>query len=539
MTRTETPNDRLEAEPLPGSQRESEPSDAPGARGSFLTHAAIYGFGSLALQAATVLLVPVYTQCLKPAQFGVLEVLTRVGEILSICLLVHGVRMAGFTFYCQAPTEPGRKRTAATILITPMILLVAFGLVAAGFSPLLARLIGIDDPGLVAFAILMVIAEGTTVAPLALIQARVESSFFILIMAMMFCLRVGLTVFLVVFLQWGLWGVLMASTATSLAFGALLTGRELRRSPLVVDVKKLREILAFALPFVPAGLCNLVMHSGDRFFLISYYGADEVGVYSLGYRLATAVGMFSAGPLGQVWAARVFDAFLRPDAPVFVGRICTRILAAYLFMGIGVCLFDEDLIAILAMPSYHNATAVVAPITLAYFFWSAANLMDAPIWVRRRSGLKPWIFFLSGLVTVGLYLWLIPAYGALGAAFATLVGLIVHCGATFVVSQRLIRVQYEFGRVFAMLALAIALVAAEHYTEPGVIGLAQKAALWAAWPVLLWFTGVVTQEEKTFVLTASLRIRAWLGRCLPNGKRRALGKGNRPGENVREGSICP
>jgi O-antigen/teichoic acid export membrane protein len=306
-----------------------------------------------------------------------------------------------------------------------------------------------------------------------------------------------------------------------------------------VDVKKLREVLAFALPFVPAGLCSLVMHSGDRFFLIGYCGADEVGLYALGYRLATAVGMFSAGPLGQVWAARVFDAFQRPDASVFVGRVCTRILAAYLFMGMGVCLFDEDLIAILAMPAYHDATAVVAPITLAYFFWSAANLMDAPIWVRRRSGLKPWIFFLSGLTTVGLYLWLIPAHGALGAALATLVGLIVHCGATFVVSQRLIRVRYEFGRVFAMLALAIALVAAEHFTEPGVIGLAQKLALWMIWPVLLWFTGVVTSEEKAFVLATCVRIRDWLGRYLHAERRREAREGNRPAESAREGSVCP
>jgi O-antigen/teichoic acid export membrane protein len=539
MTRDGTCTDRLEAESLPAQQRDLNPCDAPRAKGSFLTHAAIYGFGSLALQAATVLLVPVYTQCLKPAEFGVLEVLTRVGEILSICLLVHGVRMAGFTFYCQAQGEPERERTAATILLTPMILLVACGLMAAGFSPYLGRLIGIEDSGLVAFAILMIIAEGMTVAPLTLIQARVESGYFIFIMAMMFCLRLALTVLLVVFMQWGLWGVLMASTATSLAFGVLLTWRELRRSPLVLDLKKLREILIFALPFVPAGLCNLVLHNGDRFFLMRYCGADEVGLYALGYRLAMAVGMFSAGPLLQVWAARVFDAFQRPDASVFVGRVCTRILAVYLFAGIGACLFDEDLIAILAMPSYHGATALVDPLTLAYFFWSAANLLDAPIWVRRRSGLKPWIFFLSGSATLGLYVWLIPSYGALGAACATLAGLMVHCAVTFVVSQRLFHVQYEFGRLFVMLGLAIAMVAAEHYTGPGAIGFAQKAALWTAWPLLLWFTGVVTQEEKTFVLTACLRAWAWLGCCLTIGRRRPLCEGGHPGDEVREGGICP
>jgi O-antigen/teichoic acid export membrane protein len=439
--------------------------------------------------------------------------------------------MAGFTFYCQAPSEAERKRTAATILIAPMVLLVACGLAAEGFSSHLARLIGIEDSGIVAFAILMIIAEGTTVAPLSLIQARVESGYFIFIMALMFCCRLGLTVLLVVFLHWGLWGVLMASTATSLAFGAMLTWRELRRSILVLDLKKLWEVLAFALPFVPAGLCNLVIHNGDRFFLMRYCGADEVGLYALGYRLAMAVGMFSAGPLLQVWAARVFNAFQRPDASVFVGRVCTRILAVYLFMGIGVCMFDEDLIAIVAMPSYHDATALVNPLTLAYFFWSTANLMDAPIWVTRRSGLKPWIFLFSGSATFGLYVWLIPTFGARGAACATLIGLVVHCAATYVVSQRLLRVKYEFGRLLAMLALAMAVVSIEHFTEPGLVGVLQKAGLWVVWPLALWVFGAVTQEEKTFLLAACLKAGTWLRRCLPGARRQPVYQGT-PGDNV-------
>ncbi len=534
-----TSTESLEGKLLPGSQPESGSSDASQARGSFLTHAAIYGIGSLALQAATVLLVPLYTQCLKPAEFGVLEVLTRVGEIFSICLLVHGVRMAGFTFYCQAEDEAERKRTAATIVIAPMFLLVVCGLAAEAFSSNLAHLIGIDDAGVVAFAILMIIAEGTTVAPLSLIQARVESSYFIFVMAMMFCCRLGLTVFLVVFLHWGLWGVLMATTATSLIFGVILNWRELRRSTVALDWTRLWEVLAFSLPFVPAGLCNMVIHNGDRFFLMRYCGADAVGIYALGYRLAMAVGMFSAGPLCQVWAARVFDAFRRDDAAVFVGRVCTRILAVYLFVGIGVCLFDEDLIGILAMPSYHDATALVNPLTLAYFFWSAANLMDAAIWVRRRSGLKPWIFFFSGSVTLGLYVWLIPLYGALGAACSTLLGLMTHCVVTYFVSQRLFRVEYEFGRLAAMLSVAIAVVVAEHFTQPGAIGLAQKAGLWAVWPMAIWVAGVVTAEEKAFLLAAVLRVRGWLGHAVARGNGRGLSKVNPPRDTPREGGVFP
>ncbi len=51
---------------------------------SFLKHAAVYGFGTLLLQAASVVLLPLYTRYLTPADYGTLEILNRVGQVLGI-----------------------------------------------------------------------------------------------------------------------------------------------------------------------------------------------------------------------------------------------------------------------------------------------------------------------------------------------------------------------------------------------------------------------------------------------------------------------
>ena len=203
----------------------------------------------------------------------------------------------------------------------------------------------------------------------------------------------------------------------------------------------------------------------------------------------------------------MYSAFARPDAAKYVGQACTRILAAYVFVAMGICILDEDLIFVLATPSYSSATKVVMPVTLAYFFWHAANLLDAPLWVFRRTSVKPWIFAISASVTVALYVWLIPSHGGCGAAYATLAGLAVHCGITLLASQRVFPVRYEFGRLAPMLALAIALTLVSQTSVPGLQGLPCRLALWAAWPVILWCAGVVTSEEKSIVRAACSRIR--------------------------------
>jgi O-antigen/teichoic acid export membrane protein len=259
----------------------------------------------------------------------------------------------------------------------------------------------------------------------------------------------------------------------------------------------------------------MFLHNGDRFFLMKYAGADELGLYALGYKVALVVGMLSTGPLSQVWTARMYDAFDLPDAARVVGRVCTRILSAYVFVGLGVCLFQREVIRVLAASSYHGATAVIAPVTLAYFFWTLSNLMDAPLWVRRRSSLKAWIVFASAAVTMGLYAWLIPLYGARGAACATLLSLVVHCGFTFLVSQRVFRVDYEFGRITLMLIVAVALLVAARGAAPGIVGLAEKAVLWLAWPVCLWWCGIVSRQEKCLVRSNLRRAWGWLGHARP------------------------
>jgi len=489
----------------------------PRADKPFLMHAIIYGLGALALQAASVVLVPLYTRCLTPAEFGVLEMLNRIGEVFYLCLVANGIRLAAFTFYCQAKSDQERKRTAATVLYAPMIVLLGCGLLAAAIAPFLDLLTGIDDSTIVVFAIVVALLDGITMVPLALMQARVESAYYVTATAAMFCFRVTFNIVAVAGLGWGVWGVLGASAATSAVFGAILTWHELRKASFLPDMKKLKDVLRFALPFVPVGLCGMLLHNGDRFFLMSFSGADEVGLYALGYKVALVIGLLSTGPLCQVWTAKMFDAFELPSAPAAVGRVCTRILAAYLFVGTGVCIFQDELIRVLAARGYRGATAVIGPVALAYFFWALSNLMDAPLWVRRRSDLKPRIIFASASVTLGLYAWLIPPYGAQGAAYATLIGMVVHCGITFAVSQRVFCVEYEFRRLAVMLAAAVALTLASRWMPRGIPGMVGQLALWAAWPALLWWGDIVTTSEKTMILAACSRARHWIG-CLAPGR---------------------
>jgi O-antigen/teichoic acid export membrane protein len=483
---------------------------------SFLKHASVYGAGNALLQVAGMVLLPVYTRHLTPSDFGALEAVSRLGAVLPVLLLSNGLRQATFNFDRQAENDSERGRAVGTALA------LAVGLVAVAAAPVMAAAgpidawLGIGDVSLLRLAFLAALAELLTVVPLAATQARLESSVYVRVLSGLFLAKLGLSVLTVVVLGWGAWGVLAASAATSGAFGVGLTLRELARPGVRPDGATFRAMAAFGLPFVPGGLGFFLLHSGDRFFLLQTAGPAALGVYAVGYRLATLVGTFSRDPLQQVWAARMYDVARAPEAAAVFGRAATRILACYLFLAVGLSLFQDEVTRAVAGPSYAAAAGVVSPVLLAYAFQSAADLMDAGFYVRRRTGRKLAVTLASTAVMLALYAALIPSHGAMGAAIATLGGFAFHAAATWSVSRRVLPVSYEWGRLAAMLGLGLSVAAAGRALPVAVWAVPMKGALWASWPLTLWTAGVVSPVEKGVVRSDVRQALAGLRRLIPD-----------------------
>lgn len=474
---------------------------------SFLRHAAVYGLASLLVQAGGFVLLPVYLCCLGPGDYGVLEVVGRLAETVGTLLLFGGFRQALMTFYQQAPDEAARRRVAGAAFVLVVGSCVVGGAAALAFGSSLGAWLaprvsgegGPLDPWLIRLAILGILLEPLSLVPLGLLQARVESSRYVAVVVGQFLVRVGLSVLLVRFLGWGVAGALAATAATGALFGVALTARELARGVAWPDRGQLRAMIAFALPMLPGGLCFFVLHHGDRFFLLRSCSAAEVGLYALGYKLAMVVGVFSLNPLYMVWSSHMYRAAQRGDGPIVFGRVFARILAAYLFVGLGLCLFAREAVLLLGGERYAEAVAFVPVVVLACFCQCAASLMDAGLYVKRRTGLKLGVTALTTLVMLALYAGLIPAWGGTGAALATLGGFAFLALATWVVSQRAYRVSYPWPRVAGTLALAVLLWAVGQALPASAWSVAPKAALLLSAPLIAWFAGLVSADEKLAV----------------------------------------
>ncbi|MEO5885856.1 MAG: flippase, partial [Candidatus Limnocylindrales bacterium] len=194
-----------------------------------------------------------------------------------------------------------------------------------------------------------------------------------------------------------------------------------------------RRLLLASWPLILSGVFNAINLRADQLMLGVMSGPEEVGTYA------------AAARLSEVWyfvpaaiAASVFPAMVRAhagDRPSFdrwMGRLYDLLIALALPIAIGVSLLAGPLVGILYGPDY----AASAPI-LAIHVWAGPFVfLGAALsrWLIAEDRLRFSLVRHSAgaIVNIGLNLVLIPAYGGLGAAIATLVSYAVASfGACF------------------------------------------------------------------------------------------------------------
>jgi O-antigen/teichoic acid export membrane protein len=103
-------------------------------------------------------------------------------------------------------------------------------------------------------------------------------------------------------------------------------------------------------------------------------------------------------------------------------------------------------------PAYHIATPVIPTIALSILFYGLYNYITLGVGLKRKTWLAVIFTSSAALLNVGLNFYLIPLYGSMGAALATLIAYFTLVIIAYIVNQRLYPIPYEIGKLsFALL----------------------------------------------------------------------------------------
>jgi O-antigen/teichoic acid export membrane protein len=456
-------------------------------------HSAIYGLGGLVSRILAVLLLPLYTRYLTTSDYGQIETLIALVTVLTI-VLQFGISSAFFRFYFDAEDDAGRRLVLRTSFWFTMTMATLGLVVVAALATPIAQWL-FHDAGatnLVRASAVALWAQLNYMQLTNLFRVEERSVAFVLASLTNILITVGATLVLVVALDKGPLGVIVGNFTGTLVVYLALLGYRREQLGLQMSRPLLRQMNHFGLPLVPSALLLWVTNFSDRFFLVKLTDTSEVGLYSVGVRVASAMVLLLTA-FRMAWPAFAYSIKNDDEARQTYAWVLTYLVLVSTWIATGLTLLSPWIVDWLTTPKFASASRVVGPLAFAAVSFGGYIVLAIGIGRARRTQFNWVITGVAALVNVVLNLTLIPPYGMMGAAIATAAAYTVMFVGMAWWSQRVFPVPYQWRRVVTAAAAGIALSAAGKLVGGG---LPVAVALSVLYPLALLPLGFYLPAER-------------------------------------------
>ena len=484
----------------------------------FFRDGALYAFAGVATQGIAFLLFPFFAHLFHPRDYGTIDLLGVLGSLALLTLTVEVVQGLG-RHYVEAD-KSGRRAYASTAFIFSVVVYSVFAVVVAlAASPLTDLLLGDDvDPGLMQLQAAIIWCNGLLYVAQDLFRWRLQPRRFASVAIAVAAITTASSAVYVLALDWGVAGAL-AGQLTGAAVGLVIALYWSRDAfGLVFEDQRLREMLAYSAPLVPASIGVFFNGFADRLAIQWGMTLADVGVYGVAYRLSLVVALTLIGFQGALMPL-VLSRHELAQTRVDVGRIFRLFCAMALGVTLLVSVFADEMLRVLTSSDYYAAADIV-PLVVGGAFLAGMYIFAPGLPIAKRTGALATTTILAGALNAVLAFSLVKPLGIAGAAAATLFSSLVGFSLQMWMSQRLWHVRHAWGRIAAATAAIAVLtgagVALPVATEEPVAALAKLAL--AALGIGLLMVLLVDGDERAFARDLIRRTRGALA-----ARRSALG----------------
>lgn len=465
-------------------------------------HALIYGTGILLGKAVGFFLIPLYTHFLKPKDYGILELLDLTGYIIAY-ILGLGLDSALLRYYSLFEDDKDKRAVISTAFLLQLVLsMLLFFLLYNSRYYLSSCILG-STIYVSLFPILFVslfLASLNGLLKVAL-RAQQKSMEFTLVSVIYTAVALSLNILFVAFLKLGIKGILYSTAITSALSLLYLIPRIITYCGLSFHLSKLKRMLKYGVPLVPAGIFVFILNWSDRYVLRLYCDMDIIGLYSLGYKIGMIVAFLIAGSFHLIWSAYMFEVQKKDNAKEIYARVTTYFILLICTLGLAISIFSREIILIMADSAYLNAHKVVPLIVLAMTFMTTDNVFRTGILLRGKTVYLAISTALAAIINIALNFLFIPNYGMMGAALATSISFFIYSIVILFFAQRAYYINFEFLRLSKIALAAIitfglsSFVSIENLSASIIV----KSCVLCIFPVLLYISRLLLEEEAVFI----------------------------------------
>ncbi len=440
----------------------------------------IYGFSSVLARFINYLLVPFHTDVFSTARYSIVGLVYAAITFLNV-IIQMGMESA-YLRYAEDRAEASNlfKTIQLTLLATSTFIVGVLWLSMPYTLPLLN--LGDDTTGIFVMMLGILWFDTLSIVPMAELRLVRRSVTFASLKTLHVVLNVGLNFYLILGLGFGIEAVFVANLVASIIMTVLVwfSTAELWRGKWKREW--LGTIFVFGLPFIPAGLGHATNEMLDRFLLNNMDPANSQRLYGDGVMPEDVVGIYNACYKLAVFMLLMVQMYRMAWQPFFMRHSkdedsASLFSRAFIFFNtfaavayLIVSLFREQIVAInvpvlnatIINSSYWEGLEIVPLLLWAYWFQGWYINFSSGIFIKEKTAVLYKITLLGAGITLAVNLVLIPLYGMMGSAAATLASYGVMAFVMGIYSKRVMHVEYHLPASFGLMVLCAAVV----YLEP-------------------------------------------------------------------------
>lgn len=419
----------------------------------------IYSLGSILPRIASFFLLPLYTRYLSPADFGIVQSMLVFSTIIMVFFSL-AMDNSIYRLYYENNSEESKRNLLGTIFISIFFVSLVLTSALFIFNKFTSQVFQtIPFFPYYAYSILFSFFNIFGIIPRIYFQLKEKPEVFITISIVQFIFATGLILYFVVAKNEGATGMLkgqMIGAIFMVPWFIILLSK-------IINIKFnysiLKGVLAYSLPMIPAILSAWVLNLSDRIFIERNFNLEEVGVYSLGYKIAEIVLIFSSS-FNVAYNAIYFKLASSVDQVnakkqlYKYNNIYVMLLMILIFITI---LFSKEIISMLFDERYIEAYRIIQIVAIGFFFSHATGLSNFAIYQEKKTLVVMFIMIFCALLNLLLNFLFIPKLGMYGAAYATSISFFIQFVINYLYSKKYYFIPLNFRNMIYAFLIMIAI----------------------------------------------------------------------------------
>lgn len=466
----------------------------------FFRDSFIYTIPGIVVNGIQFFLVPLFTQILSSEEYGAYDMLLIFSNIVMLTIAFE-VSQGLARHYAEETNEKNKILYASSSLWFTILVNVVFVIIFLLFSESLSDLI-IGAKGYEEFfswGVVWIAINGIYY----LIQNQFRWSFkakdYAIVSILYAVLVGGLSLYLCLYLDYGLLGIIWAMLAASVIC-SLIGWYKLREIyQLKWSTEKLKEMLKYSLPLVPSSISVFISVYIDRIMINHYLDLSEVGLYGIGYRIASISGLVLIGFQSSL-TPLIYKYYKDEATKGKLANLFRMFVGLTLFIFMFLSIFSKEIIVLFTNEGYYAASSIIIYLVPAVLL-SRMYIFTPGIGIAKKTKVILYINIVGALINTLLNYLLIPNFGIIGASIATSLGYIIVFMMYIYYSQKYYRINHNWTKIIltTFLVFVITFFAMDiEFTR--AINYLIKISLLLIFPLYLLVFGLVNKEEITEII---------------------------------------